>query len=230
MDENKVEKYLAIAKERGGVSTTKPKQWESENNMRWHIQFLYHLTKKIKPDVIVELGTFIGGSFYTFLAGLVENNKGHIHTIDIVDRSEYLQEANESKTFFTHIVGDTKKVDTIPNIDFLLLDTSHSYEQTAAEWEHWEKYVKVGGLIFFHDTQLKDSKGVYYGVHWFIIKLWKKESGRFVRLYNLGAEINGDLSGLEIWLKLIEIPITTTTTTTTTSTTTTTTTQPPSRG
>lgn len=185
--------YLALAREHGKCA-----------NMFWHTDFLIWLTKTLKPKVIVDLGTYCGGSFWCWLYGLVEtDSNGHVYTVDIIDRSEKLLAAKPHSNLFTHIVGDGKKVD-IPAeyIDFLFIDDDHSYEQVMSEWEKHEAKVNIGGLIFFHDVRLVEPDGKPCGVPKALRELWQKHKDRFVRLLNLGTLIGGDPCGLEIWIKL----------------------------
>ena len=198
--EEEIMKYLELAQERGK---------EGLSAMYWHINLLYWLVKIQKPLTIVELGTGLGGSFLAMLQGIVENGSGHIYTIDVVDRTPYLQPAEQDKKYYSHIVGDVLSVPLIENIDLLLVDDYHKLEHVTKEWERWRGYVKVGGIIIFHDSLPRDSKGRVYapsspdgGTMEFLRILWNKEKDRFVRLFHYGAELNGDRTGLEIWVKI----------------------------
>lgn len=195
MEENKEELlkfYLAMAREHGRCAS-----------QYWHTDLLIWLTKIWKPKVIVDLGTFCGGSFYCFLFAITEiENCGHIYTIDCVDRNDKLPKT--SKTSFTHIINNTLNVDIKEKIDFLFIDDDHTYKHVMDEWGKFEKQVNVGGLIFFHDsisTRLEPN-GEPCGVSEALKELWNKHKDRFVRLVNSGAIINGDTCGLEIWLKI----------------------------
>ena len=39
-------------------------------------------------------------------------------------------------------------------VDFLLIDTSHTYEHTKFELEQWGNWVRPGGIIIMHDTSI----------------------------------------------------------------------------
>lgn len=191
--ENLLETYLALAKEHGKCAS-----------MYWHMELLIWLTMKMRPKVILELGTYCGGSFYCFMYGLLASNneEGHVYTVDIVDRSDKLTIADQK--YFTHIICDAKTVDVGKPIDFLFIDDDHTYEQVMAEWEKHEPNVNVGGLIFFHDSvsTYPEPDGQPCGVSKALAELWAKHKDRFARLVNYGAIVNGDPCGLEIWIKL----------------------------
>jgi len=181
-------KYLELAMKRGSLE---------ESHMTWQVNLLYTLTKRFRPETIVELGTGQGGSFYSFLAGIVENNLGHIYTIDILEKSQTLSEALPDTKFFSKITGDSLSIPDIQNIDFLFIDSNHDLQFILKEWDKWEKNVKVGGLIFFHDVHWEP-----YGVKEAVEIIWKKEKNRFLRLFHLGAQREGDHCGLEVWIKV----------------------------
>lgn len=44
------------------------------------------------------------------------------------------------------------------DVDWLHIDTSHTYEQTKGELETWYPLVKVGGMIVMHDSKLEGVK------------------------------------------------------------------------
>lgn len=187
-----ISKYHALAVEHGHCAS-----------QHFHTELLIQLTKIWKPKVIVETGTFCGGSFYCWLTAFIDAEiDGHVYTIDIVDRSDKL--LTDHKNLYTHIVGDAKTVTIDKPIDFLFLDDDHRYEQVMALWNHFESQINVGGLIMFHDpiSPYPEPDGSPCGVGKAVAELWEKHKDRFVRLYDLGAEKNGDSCGLEIWIKL----------------------------
>ena len=51
-------------------------------------------------------------------------------------------------------IGDDLEVSWNRKIDFLFIDTSHTYEQTLKELVRFEPFVKSGGIIAMHDSVL----------------------------------------------------------------------------
>ena len=59
------------------------------------------IVSEVKPDLIIEVGTRIGGGAY-YLADLLENlGNGIVHTIDIVDEVDSIVKKHNRIKFFT---------------------------------------------------------------------------------------------------------------------------------
>lgn len=53
----------------------------------------------------------------------------------------------------------TQTGDSIPHeVDFVFVDGDHSLEGITADWEHWSKRVRTGGIIALHDSLLTPDK------------------------------------------------------------------------
>ena len=183
-------KYYSLAVEHGHCAS-----------QYWHTDLLIWLTKLWKPKVIVDLGTYCGGSFYCFLYGLVasDNNDGFIYTVDFIDRMDKLIYANLNKNLFMHIICSSEELELSKPIDFLFIDDDSGYDHIMTVWKKHEKWVNVGGLVFFHDTHFIEQASSVVIV---VKELWEKNKDRYVRLSDLGADVNGDPCGLEIWMKI----------------------------
>lgn len=83
------------------------------------------------------------------------NNTFHLTVIDILTCSyvqSHLTGMGVEIKPHSFIVADSKAVEWNTPIDFLLVDGDHSYAGVQGDIEHWWKYVKPGGLVFFHDV------------------------------------------------------------------------------
>ena len=121
-----------------------------------HLQFLYVLPFAIGAKVIVELGC--GQSTYALLAAANELEADH-YAIDLTEQSRF-RNYEEGREFLKDqprhhfILGDSLDIALAWDkpIDFLFIDTSHTYHQTVIELKRWGEWVRKGGLIAMHDT------------------------------------------------------------------------------
>ncbi len=101
---------------------------------------------EVEPDLIIEIGTRIGGGAY-YLADLLDNiGKGVIHTIDILDEVDPIVKKHGRIEFFIngwagYDLDLARKYDKI----LIIEDASHLYEDT------------IGILNKFHALVNKDS-------------------------------------------------------------------------
>ena len=110
---------------------------------------------KIKPDIIIETGTKVGGSALFFASILDLMGHGEIITIDIDrgtkvpkhDRITYLwaSSVDEEVTKFIEPRIKDKKV-------FVILDSDHSKEHVLKELEIYSKFISLDSYIIVEDT------------------------------------------------------------------------------
>lgn len=104
------------------------------------------IISEVKPDLIIEIGTRIGGGAY-YIADLLDSiGKGVIHTIDITDEVDLKVKEHKRIQFFTdgwanYDLELAKGYDKILVIE----DASHMYKDT------------IGVLNKFHSIVSKDS-------------------------------------------------------------------------
>ncbi|QDI88789.1 class I SAM-dependent methyltransferase [Candidatus Nitrosopumilus sp. SW] len=128
-----------------------------------HLPTLYLLCTLKKPKVVLELGCRTGNTTLPLLYAASQYG-GHVHSIDIETWPElkyFLENNKELKKFWTFIESDDISLEWKQNIDFLYIDTSHTYEHTLNELEKYEPLVNSGGTIVFHDIFEEDvSKAI----------------------------------------------------------------------
>lgn len=114
---------------------------------------------------VVEIGVRWGTSTNAFLYGIQargrQDPKIQLYSIDI---NNCLKAVKDKSLFiyWTFIQGDSKEVVKTwdkGDIDILLIDGAHDYDNCKADYLNWEPFVKEGGLILFHDP-LWFHKGV----------------------------------------------------------------------
>ena len=118
-----------------------------------HIPTLYLLCILKKPKTILELGCRTGNTTMPLLYGASQYG-GHVTSIDIETWPElktFLDGDKELKKYWTFIESDDIKLEWKQNIDFLYIDTSHTYDHTINELKKYEPLVDSGGIIVLHD-------------------------------------------------------------------------------
>lgn len=119
---------------------------------------LYAVVRALKPEIVVETGTFKGFSTLMIAQALKENKAGHVHTIDIEDRGVHdrLRKFGLENLATVHIASSTDKIQELAKVlkwvDFLWLDSDHSEEYVKAEVHAAYPLLKSGTYIAFHDT------------------------------------------------------------------------------
>lgn len=133
----------------------------------------------VKPELIIESGTFMGGTTL-YLAHLLRhvNPDGRIVSIDIEPRShpihpriEYLTGSSISREIYDQVVLRRERV----NSCLVILDSLHTEEHVSAELQLYAPLVSVGSYIIVEDTNLNGhpvrldyGRGAWDAVHHFL--------------------------------------------------------------
>lgn len=121
----------------------------------WIYQEIIH---ELKPDVIIECGTFKGGSalFFACICDLV--GKGRVLTIDI---QEYQQRPKHERV--TYLVGSSTSEEIVRKVRDLIgedekvmavLDSDHSMPHVLNEMSIYGKFVTPGSYLIVEDTNI----------------------------------------------------------------------------
>lgn len=111
---------------------------------------------------ILETGIFYGTSTRIFIAFTLKNG-GKIYSCesspkelfkDIMEKADYWQYVNM-------LLGDSLRCEWNKPIDFLFIDSGHSFKMCYGEYSKFIKYLVKDGIIGFHDTlTFEDNNGV----------------------------------------------------------------------
>jgi cephalosporin hydroxylase len=119
----------------------------------WIYQEIFH---EIRPDVILETGTHLGGSAL-FMAHMMDLlGKGEVVTIDTNPavrpahpRIRYVLGSSVDEVLLASVLGDRPV-----EVRMVILDSDHSKAHVARELELLSPYVTVGSYLIVEDTNI----------------------------------------------------------------------------
>jgi hypothetical protein len=181
-----------------------------ETGWTGHAPFAFWLVEILRPDSIVELGTFYGYSYFCFcqqVAALklptrciavdtwIGDEHGGFYGEKVFNTVKQINDANYSS--FSSLLRSTfdDALDDFPDgsIDLLHIDGRHRYEDVKREFELWRPKLSTRSIVLFHDTQVRTGD---FGVY----RFWPEVSGafphfEFIHDYGLGVlGVGGELS------------------------------------
>lgn len=146
----------------------------------WEFEQLVRIYNKRRPDKILEIGSFYGGTLWHWSQCPRTDKIQNIVSVDYLigpldTRYDEMMESRRkwhswmtNVSQFDDIQGDSHDPNTIErvrkifphnDVDFLFIDGDHSYEGVKRDYHDYSKFVKPGGLIVFHDVSgLADVK------------------------------------------------------------------------
>lgn len=154
-----------------------------------HLPFAFWIIEELKPNIVVELGTHSGNSYFSMCQSVVENKLNtKCYAVDTWEGDEQagkypITVYNDVSTFnekefssFSTLMRMTFD-DALNNfdnntIDLLHIDGLHTYEAVKHDFETWLPKISDRGIIMFHDTN------VYHG-DFGVWKLWKEISTKY---------------------------------------------------
>lgn len=123
--------------------------------------------KILEPRIIVELGNREGLSTAAILNGLTNHNQ-QFYSIDIIEDLRYVSEKAKTDNRLKWVIGDCRDLSIfsheykIPSkVNFLFLDTIHTFEQVSSEFYVWEPLLANNCLVAIDDINLND-KGRFF--------------------------------------------------------------------
>lgn len=133
-------------------------------------RWTYSMARFFKPDLIVEVGSYAGGTGVGWGRAIHENGKGRLVCIDndsytsgtypdTTRRNLLATGLKESDIDFQN--GDSKVI--IPQlaeqlkgqVDFFLVDADHTYEGALADITNGLPMLKSGGFLLVHDVEIE---------------------------------------------------------------------------
>lgn len=119
--------------------------------------FLYEYIKQMKPKNVVELGHRHGLSTLAMLIAAEEANVDcSITTIDNVSNLSFLSDETKSHPKLRVCVTDSCDSSVVNSfvdnsVDFIFIDTEHTYQKISSEWKTWKPKLKSGAVVVCDD-------------------------------------------------------------------------------
>ena len=151
-----------------------PEQIQGQlNEAERQLLFATLTTPAKKPEIVIEVGTWLGGgSTLHILRALEQNGIGHLWGIE-ADRSIYEQmlanirgAAPEAAGRFTPLFGFSQEVlkqwlkerpkDTA--VDFVFLDGGNNPREQIEEFELLNPMIPIGGQLMAHDAKMRKGR------------------------------------------------------------------------
>jgi hypothetical protein len=137
-----------------------------------HLPFGYDLVTALRPSLLVELGTHMGLSYFTFCQAMKEHAiDGLCYAVDTFEGDAHTAKYDESvfnlvnnhnrehyhgfSYLMRMLFNDALKHFNNDSIDLLHIDGLHTYEAVSEDFRLWLPKVKPGGIILFHDVQAR---------------------------------------------------------------------------
>lgn len=153
-----------------------------------HLPFARDLVGSLRPELLVELGTHWGESYFGFCQSVAETcSTCKCYAVDTwrgdAHAGEYGEEVyaeverynRERYPGFSYLLrttfDDAASKFSEETIDLLHIDGLHTYAAVRHDWDTWFPKVAPGGIVLLHDIH---ARHVDFGV-W---KLWDEISGR----------------------------------------------------
>ena len=149
-----------------------------------HREFAYDLIQWRQPDVIVELGTHYGVSFFAFCQAATDAGaEAELHAIDtwqgdehsgFYDESVFERFQNSARAFPSarielHRSTFLEALDEFEDdsVDLLHIDGLHTYEALKEDYESWLPKLAANGVVLLHDVSPDSGYGsaTYYAQH-----------------------------------------------------------------
>jgi len=146
-----------------GLSWKRPKAMKYHEN--WAVEeetanFLYGITKMVKPLSFLEIGTFEGVSASAIGEALKENgNGGKLYTIDYKDygQKEYIKSIGLEE-YIECAIGSSPEIilqmreKNGKDFDMAFIDDGHAYEDALRDISVCDKTIRQHGYILGHDV------------------------------------------------------------------------------
>jgi len=149
-------------------------RWVKPSAWHQHAPFAFFLTAAIKPNIIVELGTHHGYSFFSFCQAVsefklntqcyaIDTWQGDLHSGFYPD--QIFQEVEEHRAQYYSSFSHLRRMtfaEALPefedkSIDLLHIDGRHFYDDVKQDFLDWLPKLSDNGIVLFHDTQIKEQ-------------------------------------------------------------------------
>lgn len=181
-------------------------RWTPGSAWHEHIPFAFFIMAVMRPKKVVELGSYLGASFFAMCQAAREFQiKCECYAVDTWEGDKHagyysdevyqtVVAAHSHYKDFAYLLrmefDKAAQLDELEKIDLLHIDGLHTYEAVKHDFETWLPKMSDEGVIMFHDiAEHKDDFGVW--------RLWadiytKYPSFSFQHGHGLGVLLVGD--------------------------------------
>ena len=149
-----------------------------------HVPIAHWMVEKIKPAIIVELGSHYGVSLFSFCEAAEKYSpRTYIYAVDswngdeqagyydnkVYNQVKEYREANHKQrcALIRETFEEASALFESNTVDLIHIDGLHTYEAVRKDYETWAPKLKQGGTLLFHDCSVREGN---FGV-W---KLWEE--------------------------------------------------------
>lgn len=153
-----------------------------------HLAFAFWLVRRLRPDMVVELGTHSANSYFAFCQAMAATTPlGRAFAVDTWAGDEHAGHYGEDvfagvsafnnahflafSTLLRTTFDDARPYFADGSIDLLHIDGMHTYEAVRHDFDLWSPALSARGVVLFHDTNVRERN---FGV-W---RLWQELSGQ----------------------------------------------------
>lgn len=153
---------------------------------RREIKSLLESVVRLKPRVLLEIGTYHGGTLFLFAA--VADSSARILSLDLYQHAHWRFPIYKSfprgKQSIELMAGNSHNPKTLKEVlrilgqdklDFLFIDADHSYHGVRQDFQMYSPLVREGGIVAFHDIV---PSPVYTGCE--VYKFWDEVKHEFL--------------------------------------------------
>ncbi|MBV8072804.1 MAG: class I SAM-dependent methyltransferase [Acidobacteriaceae bacterium] len=198
-----------------------PRRYRPGGQGTWsgHHAFAHDLIIELQPSLIVELGTHLGESYFSFCQSVFEGGLSCLcYAVDTWlgdPHSEFYDERvfqevaeynNANYRTFSYLLRSTFDAAVSQfaesTIDLLHIDGLHTYEAVKRDFEQWFPCVNPGGIVMLHDIAARHSD---FGVWAFWRELEKEFRDTFAFHHSWGLGVLRKPGGNRECPRLLEL-------------------------
>lgn len=155
-----------------------PENWATESEV---FDFLYGFARMIKPENVLEIGTFEGDTAIAIAKALKANNMGRVITLDVKDFGQEENIKAEGLEQYVKCVKDNPAgfLEGLSNsyFDMAFIDDGHSYAECSRDLANCHRLIRPNGYILGHDVLMIEGVRQAYDA---FISLHKDQYERLV--------------------------------------------------
>ena len=121
---------------------------------------LYTLVRLLKPDSVIEIGSYTGASSICIAQALSDNSQpGLLHCVEIDEKHVIMAQKHLEEAALAHRVRfyqgsshDPGIVHSLPRSEIIFVDGDHTYHGARKDFEIYSGLLADHGVIVYHDT------------------------------------------------------------------------------